>query len=651
MVKRKIKNGGERKWLALSHQSWLILLSFIVIAAGSFLYQTISRQVQAADATVYQGSYTSKILPLFSDSESDKQLVAFNGLEIAGDNLPNHAVFYIQAYDGAGHPLLPDFTPSNEATFLTLTGSDYWVAQVRFVQFKIELNGTADDQPRVRSILLHYAVESTTSAGTDFTLIVEPSANQSVVPSTGQPVVVAGQSVVYSASVSPESAYQGNVNLEVDGNLPAGVASVNGLPVILNVTRAAQPFTVQTTASPGEIDLPLRAKAAAAGIPDQTVTLKIYVVTQTFNISAPISSTVWPNSQSHNIVWDNAATCSLGTATIEYKLLDSTNWQNITSSEVNDGSYTWNIPGSLLGQIQVRIIIGGTGLTPPPSAMSQLFLISESIPIPIITIVAPTASATWLGGTTQAIKWQINTAAIQHVKLEYRQNSNSSWVLIADNQASSQTGTNNYNWLVPNVSSTSVQIRITDDANIGTTSISDQFTIQKAPAGNITLNLSMPLEENYAGTRHYNLTFAFYLAATSSNSLLFSQANNSITGGGDSSQDSISLPTNLSLTNGQSYTVFVKTPRHLTASTDFIFQDSTTTYNLTFPKLFAGDLDGNDDIGALDFAIFENSYGQTGNDLLADMDNNGLVNVFDALYILNNFFKSGPLKNSSWLAG
>ena len=96
-----------------------------------------------------------------------------------------------------------------------------------------------------------------------------------------------------------------------------------------------------------------------------------------------------------------------------------------------------------------------------------------------IYMVSPNGGESYTAGTSQNIKF--NASGVDNVKLEYSNNSGSTWTTIIES-LSATAGT--YTWTVPNLSSTQCMVRVSDILN---TSISDQnnatFTITKPESG------------------------------------------------------------------------------------------------------------------------------------------------------------------------
>ncbi len=70
-------------------------------------------------------------------------------------------------------------------------------------------------------------------------------------------------------------------------------------------------------------------------------------------LNSPNGGEVWEGYSTHNITWSILGT--VGNVKIEYSTNNGSNWTNIVSSTINDGSYPWNVPNTTSSQCLVRI--------------------------------------------------------------------------------------------------------------------------------------------------------------------------------------------------------------------------------------------------------------------------------------------------------
>ncbi len=186
---------------------------------------------------------------------------------------------------------------------------------------------------------------------------------------------------------------------------------------------------------------------------------------------------------------------------------------------------------------------------------------------------------------------------------------------------------------------------------------------QAAPQ--LTLTLDLQLEEGpLTAGRSLPLSLNLYLvpaddlgSVSSSTFPTFSALNQNLSGSQETVQATVSVPAGR-LFLGTAYAAFIKTNRHLSqrSTSDLTVSAGTTSYQLTFPKLLAGDTapaDRPDDqVNSLDFTIFLAEWSKTGSGLVSDFDNNLWVSVLDVDFILSNFLKTGPLLDNGlqhWL--
>jgi anti-sigma28 factor (negative regulator of flagellin synthesis) len=181
---------------------------------------------------------------------------------------------------------------------------------------------------------------------------------------------------------------------------------------------------------------------------------------------------------------------------LQYSTDSGTTWTLITASTANSGSYTWNpIPNIISDKCRVRISDAVNG-TPTDSSSSDFSIVSAAAKT--LSLTSPVGAESWAYGTTQKITW--TSTGLANVKLEYTTDGGVSYNTIVSSYAASARS---YTWTVPNVSSNTCKIRISDASNSTLTSLSPAY-FALTPAQLIKINTPANSEVITAGTS-YNI--------------------------------------------------------------------------------------------------------------------------------------------------
>ncbi|MDR3666668.1 MAG: hypothetical protein P4L35_07495 [Ignavibacteriaceae bacterium] len=140
---------------------------------------------------------------------------------------------------------------------------------------------------------------------------------------------------------------------------------------------------------------------------------------------------------------------------IEYTINNGANWNTITPSTPNNGSYLWN-PVPSQNSSLCRVKISDADLGAPFAISDSTFVIYNTVHKDI-TVKSPNGGEIWQAGTTQVINW-ISTN-VTAVNIDYTINNGINWNPVVANIPS----TGYYSWTqIPNTPSTNCSIRITD---------------------------------------------------------------------------------------------------------------------------------------------------------------------------------------------
>jgi hypothetical protein len=171
-------------------------------------------------------------------------------------------------------------------------------------------------------------------------------------------------------------------------------------------------------------------------------------------------------------------------------------WSVITSSTSNTGTYTWSpIPSTLSNKCRIKISDADNG-TPSDSSSSNFSIVSAAAKT--LSLTSPVGAESWAYGTTQKITW--TSTGITNVKLEYTTDGGTSYNIITSSYAASS---GSYTWTVPNLSSSTCKIRISDASNSSLTSSSPAY-FALTPQQTIAITAPTAGETITAGTA-YNI--------------------------------------------------------------------------------------------------------------------------------------------------
>lgn len=173
-------------------------------------------------------------------------------------------------------------------------------------------------------------------------------------------------------------------------------------------------------------------------------------------ITSPANNDTIVDCNNISIVWLKTPAAGTSTTnTMSYSADNGVTWNTIgtlagTSSTSQSYSWTSGLPGP--GTYLVRVInnAGYGDTTDIPFTI---------IPFNGITVVTPNGGQVWGAGTTQLIGWNAQ-AGISTFSLQYSLNGGLSYNTIANNQPGYS-----YSWILPNVNSTNVLVRVVDNAN------------------------------------------------------------------------------------------------------------------------------------------------------------------------------------------
>jgi hypothetical protein len=210
------------------------------------------------------------------------------------------------------------------------------------------------------------------------------------------------------------------------------------------------------------------------------------------HVSSPNGGEQWAMGSAHSITWSTSNLPSGENVRIEISRDGGVNWSTLSLSAANNGSYPWT-PGSGDVGAALRIRVSGVTNTQISDVSDNNFSVCNPTP----TVVAPTASTIWCGGSPQVVQWtRAACPSCDNVKIEIKlPYTTGAWQTLAASTAND----NSEQITLPVVSSNAqAQLRITCTDNSTLSSVSGVFAIAAstitviAPNGGESWAMSCP---------------------------------------------------------------------------------------------------------------------------------------------------------------
>ena len=201
------------------------------------------------------------------------------------------------------------------------------------------------------------------------------------------------------------------------------------------------------------------------------------IVLPYIEITTPNGGEQWPIGTEKEITWTFVGTIS-DSLTIVYSTDNFATSNPVSTLEANDGTYTWTVPDDYSTAAKVKI----TDASRPE--IEDESDAAFAIVYPIIRITRPNGGELFTVADVEPITWENTGSVGNSLKIEYsKDNFATAGILIAADAANTGTA----NWSVPDDTSTSVRMRITDNTRPVVWDKSDaNFTILPIPVITIT---------------------------------------------------------------------------------------------------------------------------------------------------------------------
>jgi len=193
-------------------------------------------------------------------------------------------------------------------------------------------------------------------------------------------------------------------------------------------------------------------------------------VTPTITVTYPNGGETWTVGTTQTITWTSQG--SVGNVNIDLSTNGGTNWTNLVSNTVNDGSQTVTVPNTPSSTCRVRVQEPDGS---PSDTSNNNFTISAPVQ-PTITVTAPNGGETWQTGTTQTVLWS-SQGSVGNVNIDLSTDGGTNWTNLVSNTANdgSQTVT------VPNTPSSTCRIRVREPDGTPSDISDNNFTISTTP--------------------------------------------------------------------------------------------------------------------------------------------------------------------------
>ncbi|MGD9015192.1 MAG: hypothetical protein PVI33_04130, partial [Candidatus Omnitrophota bacterium] len=210
-------------------------------------------------------------------------------------------------------------------------------------------------------------------------------------------------------------------------------------------------------------------------------------------ISSPNAGEVWQVGSSKDIAWE--LTGSIGIVKLEYSTNGGLSYPHIISPSIDAAleTYSWIIPDSISHQARVRIT-DFSDASVYDTSDNDFKIIGRLI------LTSPNGGEVWPVGSSQAITWN-KSGSIDKVKLEYSTDGGLSFPHLIIDSISSSLGS--YNWVIPDVISQTIRVKIT---NVNDSVVYDTSDNNFKIRGGLILNAPNGGEDWVVGSLH-NITW------------------------------------------------------------------------------------------------------------------------------------------------
>lgn len=213
-----------------------------------------------------------------------------------------------------------------------------------------------------------------------------------------------------------------------------------------------------------------------------------YALSEVFKIVRPTIKVIYPNGgenliegEDMEIIWDWNGNFS--NVMLQYSIDEGSNWQTITTSTSNDGSYHWTIPSGIWLTCLLKVI-NTTDIDCYDVGDASFNILDATI-----DVKRPSLGDTFYIKRKHPIYWQW-TGGFPTVRIMYSTNGGGSW----QNVISSAPNNGYYIWTCDTIVSNNARIQVISNQNTGAFSVSDPFVIADTSSLTEPLRVLAPLQ-------------------------------------------------------------------------------------------------------------------------------------------------------------
>ncbi|MCF8457826.1 MAG: hypothetical protein K9H62_18005 [Bacteroidales bacterium] len=207
-----------------------------------------------------------------------------------------------------------------------------------------------------------------------------------------------------------------------------------------------------------------------------------FSITQVANsvtVISPNGGEVWTAGTTQIITWSTTGTFTYGAVEIWYSTNNGSSWDYIDDYATNNGQYAWTVPNvpTTSALIKINEVYNSSVVDVSDSTFEIAAVVSNPV-----TVTAPNGGETLTGGSTYDITWT-SDGSITLLDIYYSTDGGTNWTFISD----FETNDGIYSWMVPNISTSSAKIMITEMSNTSVFDVSDAVFTINAVANSVTV--------------------------------------------------------------------------------------------------------------------------------------------------------------------
>jgi len=236
-------------------------------------------------------------------------------------------------------------------------------------------------------------------------------------------------------------------------------------------------------------------------------------VSNSVTVTSPNGGEVLSVGSTQIITWSWTGTFTYGAVEIWYSTDGGNIWTYINDYATNNGQHAWTVPN--IPTTNALIKINEVYNTSVVDVSDAAFEIAAVVSNPV-TVTAPNGGETITGGSTYNIAWS-SDGSITWLDLYYSTNGGSTWNFIADHEANDGT----FTWNVPNISTSTALIKITEfsnssiydesDAVFSITPVSNSVTVTSPNGGEVlSVGSTQIITWSWTGTFTYGAVEIWY---------------------------------------------------------------------------------------------------------------------------------------------